>query len=173
MKKNTIVLMCFLCFHFAAIAQSELLINLKQIQQKRLFLSEIKSITFTSTDFVLNLEDNPSQNLLINDIYNFRVETNSVVSNIDENLTNSISSISLFPNPANDLLTVRYELKINQKVDIEIFNLSGTSLISIQDDGHTGLNSLSIPLNKLQIAGVYFVKIKTKDRLETLKLIKY
>jgi hypothetical protein len=173
MKKNTIVLLCFLCFHFAAIAQSELLINQKQNLQKRLFLSEIKSITFTSTDFELNLEDNPAQSLLINDIYNFRVETNSVVSNIIDTQTNSIISVSLFPNPASDLLTLNFVLKGNENVDIELFNLSGTSLIAIQDEGHTGLNSLSIPLNKLQIAGVYFVKIKTKDVLETLKLIKY
>lgn len=177
MKKNIIALVGLLCLHFMVYAQPKLMINLKENQQTGFFLNEIKNISFTPTNLVVNFEDNNPQNILINSINNFRVEVVSIVTDIEDNeivnKQNSLGAVALFPNPASETVTVKYELQKNEKVEIEVFNLSGTSLLSIQDEGVSGQNSISLPLNQLNTSGIYLVKLKTNDKLETLKLIKY
>ena len=84
-------------------------------------------------------------------------------SNIDEILANSIS---IFPNPAKELLTINNgQLTIN---NLEICDISGKTLISLQP-----LNYLNPTINVANLSsGIYLLKIHTDKGIKTERFVK-
>jgi hypothetical protein len=77
---------------------------------------------------------------------------------------NNTSSISVFPNPASTVFTVRVDNA--QKLTIQLFNLTGQQVGSYSVVG----NQLSIPRNNLP-NGVYILQIVTETGIARHKLI--
>ncbi len=106
--------------------------------------------------------------LLYSDIFSVNITTLSTT--FDESMTNS--KISIYPNPAKNLFTIRMDdTKVNLKdIQISIFDILKREVFS---NSYTLLNSqneISIDVNQWQ-KGIYMVNIKQNNELSTHKLI--
>jgi hypothetical protein len=74
----------------------------------------------------------------------------------------------VFPNPANDIAKIRYNLPLNEVLKVQIFNVLGNALMSFVVSGS---GNIVIPTNELG-AGTYFCTFTLNGEiLETQKLI--
>jgi PKD repeat protein len=82
------------------------------------------------------------------------------------------NSVSLQPNPFNDLLSIQFDLSTNRDIAISIFDVLGNKVDDVtsskNQNGHQNYMYNSSRLN----AGVYFVKIQAGDKIITRKVIK-
>ncbi len=100
------------------------------------------------------------------------------LSNIAEFKTSSISNesnsgISVFPNPCADQFTVQYTLAENTDVAIAIYNVLGEKVADKTFANQpAGIGQQMINGNELNMtSGVYVIKIKIGDDIQTLKVI--
>jgi flagellar hook assembly protein FlgD len=79
--------------------------------------------------------------------------------------------ISNFPNPAKNSTAIKYSLKKNSRVKIDIYNIKG-QLVStlVNEDKPKGEHSVIYNTEKLN-SGVYFYKIQTKEISGIRKMI--
>lgn len=66
------------------------------------------------------------------------------------------------PNPTKDIVTVSYNLNSNAETSIEVFSISGATLMSSKKTAQTGSNTAEINLSQFD-AGTYFIKVSTAD----------
>jgi hypothetical protein len=85
-----------------------------------------------------------------------------------ENNSNNISNISVYPNPANDLLNIDITNANFKNSEVVIYNISGTEVLK------TNLTSNSARLNiEALSAGVYFVRVINQNGFnKTVKFVK-
>lgn len=81
-------------------------------------------------------------------------------SNIENNIT---KSLSIYPNPANDIVKINSEENLDY---IEILNISG-QIVSFEN---VNTNNAEINISNLS-SGVYFIKVYTANDVTTQKLI--
>lgn len=67
--------------------------------------------------------------------------------------------ISVFPNPANEKITVSFYYSASSVITCEIINMIGKTVYTTPISTNEGYNSSEIALNDLK-SGIYFVKIK-------------
>lgn len=88
-----------------------------------------------------------------------------IYSSVQEFQTNSISKYHIFPNPANDIVTINSQLP--QMAIVEIYNTNGQIVKAITISGHEGQTHISTQdLN----TGLYFIKIKSELNTITKKI---
>ncbi len=77
---------------------------------------------------------------------------------IEDNLSVA-NSLSVYPNPAEDITYVSFDLRTSQYIDIEIFSVLGEKLETIQL-GNRGNGHHKVELNTSSYSnGIYFIKI--------------
>lgn len=101
---------------------------------------------------------------------------------IDENLEDYKTVPKVFklaqnyPNPFNPSTKITYQLPISSEVDLSIYNLLGQKVITLVSDKQEagyyriewkGLNQS----NQLVSSGIYFLQLKTKHFIQTIKMI--
>jgi hypothetical protein len=104
----------------------------------------------------------------------FRDETYGKVG-IDENQANggssNIKTLTIYPNPASDFITVKFDLENNIPVQINIFDLSGR-LVQQQYENSLNKGKQTIHLNTQALnRGTYLVKVVAGNEISTAKLI--
>lgn len=88
----------------------------------------------------------------------------------DEEL-NTISSTTIYPNPASERLTVSYDLDTEQKVKITIYDLSGKEVAVLCNHiQQAGNHKVEWQIPELT-SGLYLCQIIRNDETEVLKLI--
>ena len=104
----------------------------------------------------------------------FRDETYGKVG-VEENPANggsaNIGALSIYPNPAGDLISISFDLKNSTPVQVSIYDLSGKLL---QQSNETGFSqgSQTIQLNtQTLVRGTYLVKMVAGNEISTAKLI--
>jgi hypothetical protein len=84
----------------------------------------------------------------------------------------SLSGLSIFPVPCNNVIYIETTLLKNSDVKIEILNGVGTlNLATIYNDKPAGLFNESLSVSNL-LPGVYIVKITVDGYSENLKIVK-
>jgi hypothetical protein len=78
---------------------------------------------------------------------------------------NSVDSFKIYPNPAQNFITVNSVL--NEKVSITIYDLNGREVIKTSFEG----KQKSIDIGGIT-AGIYFMKIIGSENTETIRFIK-
>jgi hypothetical protein len=76
-------------------------------------------------------------------------------------------SIQVYPNPAKDFITIKFENNYDSTLEIEIFNNLGQKVIKQKIDS----NQKIISLESLK-AGIFVLKIISENKLKTFKIIK-
>lgn len=126
-----------------------------------------ETVTATGSAQVLNLQPGEYHVYLSQNITN--VITTPV---FDINVPlNSLEAV-IYPNPASSSSVLELNMPENGKVQIEIFNISGTQVQTIVSETlRKGIHFL--PLNKIDnlAGGIYLVRIKTKNQTRSLKLL--
>ena len=84
---------------------------------------------------------------------------------------NTLNKVSVFPNPANDNVTVSFNLFNANLVKIELIDLTGKT-IRITDSMklNSGLNEITLNVADVK-QGVYFVKLSTEEVTKTTRLV--
>jgi hypothetical protein len=80
--------------------------------------------------------------------------------------------ISLYPNPAQEQSTVRFQLEKAQDVRFDIFDLTGRSLWNQYTSYlEGGTNSMIIPMQDLK-SGMYIIQLEIQGRRVQRRLLK-
>ncbi|MBE0646971.1 MAG: C10 family peptidase [Bacteroidales bacterium] len=91
-------------------------------------------------------------------------------SNIGITEKSGIQQISLFPNPANDLVTIEFKTTFPQSVRFEVMDVNGRIRLSDHAEATSGMSQTKIDIKMLP-AGVYFLHITGKQETIVKKLI--
>jgi hypothetical protein len=86
------------------------------------------------------------------------------------NCLKSENEVELYPNPAQDDLTISLSTKESAKVQIEFVNANGFMVISESHDAYAGVNHFKHNVEQL-LSGIYYVKIVANDSVTIKKLI--
>jgi len=98
-----------------------------------------------------------------------KVSTVSLVGTGISTVVN-IASIKVYPNPAGNNCNIMVELNTAQNISFEIYNSIGQSMWNKKlDDFTSGIETVDIS-NFAQ--GIYIVKIRVKDTVQTVRLVK-
>jgi len=80
------------------------------------------------------------------------------------------SALNLYPNPANDVATISFNLEKTSVVNAEVYSITGKKILNVYTGTLAkGKNTLAINTAELT-QGVYFVRIGNADRSEVIKL---
>lgn len=75
------------------------------------------------------------------------------------------------PNPATDLVQLRFDLPGAQTLSIALLNLQGQTLVQEEHTLAQGQHNLPLHLNQFP-AGIYLLQLKTSSGIQTLRLLK-
>lgn len=81
--------------------------------------------------------------------------------------------VEIYPNPASDLLSIRFDADVPQNIVVSIFDLTGRQRMVLNENfNSTGKHEITIPLTEME-AGMYFVQlINEKSEKTILKFVK-
>jgi hypothetical protein len=90
---------------------------------------------------------------------------------LNENGEN-ISAVNIFPNPANDVVNVSYNVVNASDVTVEIMDMTGAVVSTVSDESNVqGLQNVSVNTSSFA-AGVYYVNISTAEGVVKNKFVK-
>jgi hypothetical protein len=85
----------------------------------------------------------------------------------------AVTGLSVFPNPVGEIFTARYVLSKAVKVHLGLYDAKGALLAVLLDRKQdAGTYNLPIGNNYCKAAGVYFLKLRTGDKTETVTLVR-
>ena len=97
-------------------------------------------------------------------------------SNDNNVISNSTKLLDNYPNPFNPTTTISYDLKNDSKVKLEIFNIKGQKVITLEDEektvGHHNIvwNGKNSEENSVS-SGIYFYKLDTENYSSVKKMV--
>ncbi len=84
----------------------------------------------------------------------------------------SSESFNISPNPLESTAVIKYNLTLDSKVSVKIFNISGQQIQSLVNEmRNRGEQSVTFHTDRLK-PGIYFCTLETNKRMATRKLIK-
>jgi hypothetical protein len=86
--------------------------------------------------------------------------------------SNTLQSVSVFPNPVAGALNIEFVSATAGKATIQIFDINGRNVAQKNIQSIPGLNTLTMDEVAQLNAGVYFVKIESAGETQMVKLIK-
>lgn len=90
---------------------------------------------------------------------------------VRENSAELTNNLSVFPNPANGITTISYDLKQNAAVSVELTDMTGKTVKSLLSETQpAGAHSHVLNLQSVP-AGVYFIKTSVNNKKASQKLI--
>lgn len=98
-------------------------------------------------------------------VFNIEIDEDAVVSSKSPELE---ETLSVFPNPTSDLVTLAFGQLLDGPVQVSLFNLQGQQLQQRQFNqamGNVQLNVSEVP------AGIYLLNVRTEQGMATRKLI--
>ncbi len=118
--------------------------------------------------FKIQFENDNGNNIYIDDI---NISTSAMVG-LDENEINALN-LSVYPNPANDYLTISMNLASQSEVNVTLLNALGQQVGSVfNGELAMGNNEFSYDLSNLP-KGVYFIRsVNAQGVTETIRFVK-
>jgi hypothetical protein len=102
-------------------------------------------------------------------IYGKQLSISPIATGLPAVLSNA--GVHIFPNPANDIINLQYELKASSEISIKLIDLSGKHVATLfegsQSQGKQELNLRTAELNK----GIYLLQMNVGNELVTRKVI--
>jgi len=147
-------------------------------------------IQFQGVTFPVSLSLSPKSNLTLN-IYDYI--TDKLIAKIRpsemvkiDNLNSNLLKIKIdrqslsyelsqnYPNPFNSTTTIKFQIPVDERVVLKIFDVMGREVMTIVDDNfEAGVHTLKLDLGKMKeiSSGIYFYKLSTKNFTQTRKLV--
>ncbi len=87
--------------------------------------------------------------------------------------TEAFENINLFPNPAKDNFSIKFNATENGNVTVKLYSLCGQEIESLilNKEFHSGVNTLNLKLQNAITAGVYFVELNYNSKKIISKLM--
>ncbi|HPE56743.1 MAG TPA: DUF1566 domain-containing protein [Bacteroidales bacterium] len=93
------------------------------------------------------------------------------VGSVMESDRSGFSLNSVFPNPANEQITLNFTTNSSLSLDFELFDMCGNSILSLSNKAfQKGESSISINVDQIP-AGIYFLQLDSGQTLATKKII--
>lgn len=102
----------------------------------------------------------------------FSMDNFTTQSTVGVKELSNVLNISLFPNPATDVITLKYESGSANNITISISDISGKRVQSTNFVSAIGNNENELLIENLD-AGVYFIEIKNESASKKIKFIKF
>lgn len=100
------------------------------------------------------------------------VNSDTIIITVDEsNFVDNFkrNSIKVYPNPSRDFINIEFDNKFNSSLLVEIYTINGTKVYKNSING----NSLNDQINLSNLPnGIYLLSIKTKEKIEKIKIVK-
>jgi hypothetical protein len=127
-------------------------------------LGAVDSVTFYlySTDNSFGFMNTPAF---------FAIDNFTTGQGVGINELKAFGGISVFPNPANDAVNIRFQGKENTPLEISIYSTLGNLVRKENTNFNSAYELHRIELNELS-SGSYIVELKSGDQKESFKLIK-
>jgi hypothetical protein len=134
-------------------------------------LVDVRKITFVADEMNLQLFDGSVYSWNVSSIGHYQYDENSI--GIDELLNKANAwQVSVFPNPTNNVLNVRYNLPTEDKIFIAVFDLQGKLLLEINKGNRTkGEHEETLAISSLP-AGQYVFRISGQTNTISKNIIK-
>ncbi len=111
-------------------------------------------------------ENNPNvDNIIIN------ITDGSFTYSVDEIDNNKLDNFVLYPNPVTDVLNIDFETKENGDINCSVINSFGQEVLFINENLGRGHQNIKLDVAKLA-EGIYFVTIRQKSSIKTLRFFK-
>ena len=88
-----------------------------------------------------------------------------------ESFSIETASVNAYPNPFNDMLNITIDAVENDNVAINVYNVSGQMIYTINTEVSNGANNIEIATSNYG-AGVYFINVVGNSINETIKVVK-
>ena len=133
---------------------------------------QVHVTNITSSYFVSNLQvkfqftSDGGNNLYLDDINFYEGDPSSLgLSEIE-----GVNSIELFPNPADEALNVRFEAVQNGLVQLEVMNLAGQVVRTINVQATAGTNLVIVDSADMA-SGMYLMRVKANQTQKTMQFV--
>lgn len=83
----------------------------------------------------------------------------------------NVSNLSLFPNPSNSNVSLKYTSKTETELSVNVYDIAGKNVITSTLRNQAGENTLHIESASLE-AGVYFIELKDAVSSKKIKFVK-
>jgi hypothetical protein len=95
-----------------------------------------------------------------------KTTSTSDVFNEQNAIANNLAT--LFPNPANQSITVDFNQCCMESCSIDIYSIDGIRVLAVD---HIAENQLKIDISSLPV-GLYFLNVKSGDKTQTWKVVR-
>ena len=124
-----------------------------------------------------NVNINPNDTVFTG--LNFYVDTTANNGNIDTvlvyipNTEIELMSVSVYPNPSKDILNINYNLNVDSKIKLEVFDIAGKNIETLVDNNQLSGNynyTISSKESGL-LPGTYFVRLMANNNVYLKKVV--
>ncbi len=166
-NKQKLVMLLFLFFaiNFNTFSQN-LVVNLINNTTQTFAISNIKSIKFQSSLMILKENNGTITSWDITNINNYSFTS---VLAIDDNIFVEKTSLTIFPNPATNLVNIQFDSNLNSIIKIEIIDINGRIIDQIHKGEH--LNGQIYKWNSNVQKGIYYCRLITDYKTITKPVI--
>jgi hypothetical protein len=134
-------------------------------------LTDVKKITFTADVMNLHLLNGSVHSWNVSTIGFYEYNPNTI--NVESlNSSSSLIEVITFPNPSNNYINVKYNLKYQDEIKIEVYDLQGKLVIqTLKDKKLPGEYNELIDFKNLT-SGIYTCKVIGKNEIVSKQIIK-
>ncbi|MDD4970290.1 MAG: T9SS type A sorting domain-containing protein [Paludibacter sp.] len=149
-------------------AQTSLNVKDKSGTQTSYVLSDLQKLTFSSG--VMTVSKKNGSNSFF-DLINVRNINFANITSVEEVTGFVDNNLVLYPNPAKEVLQVRFDSKADENVLIQILNIQGKVVSQQQLTSIDGRNTVEIRVGSYP-HGLYLCRLQTGTKIESTKFIK-
>jgi hypothetical protein len=136
-------------------------------------LSDIRKITFTTSDMNLSMADGSLVSLPLNTVSNFNYTGFSGNTGITR-LTSG-SNASVYPNPGKGTLTINYNAPASGNISLDFLSTNGAILNTVTRQSKAGENTFSFIAKDFAgqdlPPGIYLCRIRNSEKSSVIKII--
>ena len=139
----------------------------------------LNNLSLSATKTGLSLVNNQKYYIMVKARNNAGLVSDSVVSDgviylmstgIEQN--NSLNELSIYPNPTSEKATISLISSSDEKINYSLFDVQGKLIEEKVLEIHSGINTLEINMNELQLSkGIYFIKLLSNGKEISKKLV--
>ncbi|TAL70173.1 MAG: T9SS type A sorting domain-containing protein [Bacteroidetes bacterium] len=101
------------------------------------------------------------------------ISLNKTITHVEDKLPNLFSDVSIYPNPFDNELIIKFYADNENLDEIKVFNVLGSE-IELTKQIINNLNTINIKFNSEPLKpGLYYIRIKLNSKIITKKVIKY
>lgn len=172
-RKVVFTFLLFICIVGNGLLAQNIYFQFSNSTYSQYSLSDIRKITFSVINMNLSMADGSMVSLPLNTISSFNYTGyagTTSISNLDY-----AKRISVYPNPGNGSLTIKYNAPVSGSVNIDFLATGGEILNTVTRPSKAGNNEISIIAKDFAgqslPPGIYLCRIRNSEKSSIVKII--